>query len=162
MTWSRPLAFKAESYALSKAGWSWQFSAIPCALAGNGRARVNKPFRIDNLSVFLSFVHQAALMIWNERRKRELALLDDSGSNLFRDLLPILRRQCQLGFDRVGEKTAFNQNSRQPAIAKHVKFGRPDSAVLSANTRDDLPLNPLGEHGACAPERRPKWQHIGN
>jgi hypothetical protein len=21
--WSRPLAFKAESYALSKAGWSW-------------------------------------------------------------------------------------------------------------------------------------------
>ena len=110
--WSRPLAFKAESYALSKAGWSWQFSAVPRALAGNGRARVNKPFRIDNLSVFLSFVHQAALMIWNERRKRELALLDDSGSNLFRDLLPILRRQCKLCFDRVGEKTAFNQNSR--------------------------------------------------
>jgi hypothetical protein len=114
---------------LSKAGWSWQFSAIPRALAGNGRARVSKPFRIDNLSVFLSFVHQAALMVWNERRKRELALLDDSGSNLFRDLLPILRRQCQLGFERVGEKTAFNQNSRQPAIAKHVKFGRPNSAV---------------------------------
>src|SRR5439155_14126299 len=97
---------------LSKAGWSRQFSAIPRALAGNGRARVNKPFRIDNLSVFLSFVHQAALMIWNERRKRELALLDDSGSNLFRDLLPIRRCQCKLCFDRVGEKTAFNQNSR--------------------------------------------------
>ena len=97
---------------LSKAGWSWQFSAIARALAGNGRARVNKPFRIDNLSVFLSFVHQATLMIWNERRKRELALLDDSGSNLFRDLLPIRRCQCKLCFDRVGEKTAFNQNSR--------------------------------------------------
>jgi len=81
-------------------------------IAGNGRARVNKPFRIDNLSVFLSFVHQAALMIWNERRKRELALLDDSGSNLFRDLLPICRCQCKLCFDWVGEKTAFNQNSR--------------------------------------------------
>jgi hypothetical protein len=39
--------------------------------------RVNKPFRIDKFSVFLSFVHQAALMIWNEWRKRELALLDD-------------------------------------------------------------------------------------
>src|SRR5206468_9315668 len=48
-----------------------------CAGAWNGRARVNKPFRIDNLLVFLSFVHQAAVMIWNERRKRELALLDD-------------------------------------------------------------------------------------
>jgi hypothetical protein len=99
--WSRPLAFKAESSALSKAGWSWQFSAIPRALTGNGRARVSKPFRIDNISVFLSFVHQAALMIWNERRKRELALLDDSGSNLFRDLLPIRRCQCKLCFDRV-------------------------------------------------------------
>ena len=62
------------------------------ARAGNGRARVNKPFRIDNLSVFLNFVHQAALMIWNERRKRELPLLDDSASNLFRDRFAILGR----------------------------------------------------------------------
>jgi hypothetical protein len=53
---------------------------------------VNKPFRIDNLSVFLNFVHQAALMIWNERRKRELPLLDDSASNLFRDRFAILGR----------------------------------------------------------------------
>jgi hypothetical protein len=42
--------------------------------------------------VFLNFVHQAALMIWNERRKRELPLLDDSASNLFRDRLAILGR----------------------------------------------------------------------
>ena len=62
------------------------------ARAGNGRARVNKPFRIDNLSVFLNFVHQAALMIWNERRKRELPLLGDSASNLFRDRFAILGR----------------------------------------------------------------------
>src|SRR5204863_6594517 len=44
------------------------------------------------------------------------------------------------------EKPAFNQNRRQPALAKHVKFGRADSAVLSANARDDLPLNARGEH----------------
>src|SRR5205823_14354095 len=62
------------------------------ARAGNGRARVNKPFRIDNLSVFLNFVHQAALMIWNERRQRELPLLGDSASNLFRDRFAILGR----------------------------------------------------------------------
>ena len=62
------------------------------ARAGNGRARVNKPFRIDNLSVFLTFVHQAALMIWNKRRKGALPLLGDSASNLFRDRLAILGR----------------------------------------------------------------------
>ena len=29
--WSRPLGFKAESYALSKAGWSWGYvSAVDC------------------------------------------------------------------------------------------------------------------------------------
>ena len=38
------------------------------------------------------FVHQAALMIWNERRKRELPLLGDSASNLFRDRFAIFGR----------------------------------------------------------------------
>jgi hypothetical protein len=32
--WSRPLAFKAESYALSKAGWSW---GCVSALDSDGR-----------------------------------------------------------------------------------------------------------------------------
>ena len=56
------------------------------------RPRVNKPFRIYNLSVLLVLMHEMPSMIGNERRKRKLALLDDSGSDLFRDLLAILGR----------------------------------------------------------------------
>jgi hypothetical protein len=37
-------------------------------------------------------MHETPTIIWNERRKWELPLLDDSGSDLFRDLLPILGR----------------------------------------------------------------------
>src|SRR4029077_7277889 len=85
----------------------------------------------------------------NERRKSELPLLNDSGSDLFRNLLAIGSCQCQLSFRRIGKKPAFNENRRQPALAKHVIFGRADAAVLSANARDDLPLNPRGENRAA-------------
>jgi hypothetical protein len=111
---------------------------------------VNKPFRIDNLSVSLGFVHQAPTsMAWNERREWELPLLDDSGSDLFRDLLPVLRRQCQLGFDGIGKKTALDENGRQSAFAKHVIFSGADSAILSTDARDDVPLNPRGKDRAA-------------
>src|SRR5204863_7178332 len=76
----------------------------------------------------------------NERRKSELPLLNDSGSDLFRNLLPIGSCQCQLSFRRTGKKPAFNENRRQPALAKHVKFGRADPTGLGG-TRINNPLS---------------------
>src|SRR5437870_11742806 len=71
-------------------------------------------------------------MSWSERRKSELPLLNDSGSDLFRNLLPIGSCQCHLCFPRIGKKRAFNENRRQPALAKHVIIGRADPTVLGA------------------------------
>src|SRR6267378_8213171 len=82
----------------------------------------------------------------NERRKSELPLLNDSGSDLFRNLLPIGSCQCQLSFRRIGKKPAFNENRRQSALAKHVIFGRADPTVLGADAINDLLLNARGEH----------------
>jgi hypothetical protein len=45
-------------------------------------------------------------------------------------------------------------------MAKHIKFGRPDSAVLSANARDDLLLNPLGENRAAIVFCRPAIKNV--
>src|SRR5439155_90650 len=72
-------------------------------------------------------------MSWSERRKSELPLLNDSGSDLFRNLLPIGSCQCHLSFPRIGKKPAFNENLRQPALAKHVIIGRADPTVLGAD-----------------------------
>jgi len=85
-------------------------------------------------------------MSWSERRKSELPLLNDSGSDLFRNLLPIGSCQCQLSFRRIGKKPAFNENRRQPALAKHVKFGRAGPTVLGADAINNLLLNARGEH----------------
>jgi len=74
-------------------------------------------------------------MSWNERSKSELPLLNDSGSDLFRNLLPIGSCQCQLSFRRIGKKPAFNENRRQPALAKHVIFGRAGPTVLGICAR---------------------------
>src|SRR5579864_5357901 len=85
-------------------------------------------------------------MSWSERRKSELPLLNDSGSDLFRNLLPIGRCQCQLSFRRIGKKSAFDQNRRRPALAKHGKFGRSGPTVLGADAMNNLLLNARGEH----------------
>src|SRR5438094_1656002 len=85
-------------------------------------------------------------MSWSERRKSELPLLNDSGSDLFRNLLPIGSCQCQLSFRRIGKKPAFNENRRQPALAKHVIFGRAGPTVLRADAINNLLLNARGEH----------------
>ena len=82
----------------------------------------------------------------NERRKSELPLLNDSGSDLFRNLLPIGSCQGQLSFRRIGKKPAFNENRRQPALAKHVIIGRADPTVLGADAINNLLLNARGEH----------------
>ena len=74
-------------------------------------------------------------MSWSERRKSELPLLNDSSSDLFRNLLPIGSCQCQLSFRRIGKKPAFNENRRQPALAKHVIFGRAGPTVLGICAR---------------------------
>src|SRR5207247_11021040 len=81
----------------------------------------------------------------NERRKSELPLLNDSGSDLFRNLLPIGSYQGQLSFRRIGKKPAFNENRRQPALAKHVIFGRAGPTVLDADAINNLLLNARGE-----------------
>src|SRR5437773_11790854 len=85
-------------------------------------------------------------MSWSERRKSELSLLNDSGSDLFRNLLPIGSCQGQLSFRRIGKKPAFNENRRQPALAKHVKFGRAGPTVLGADAIINHLLNARGEH----------------
>jgi hypothetical protein len=88
-------------------------------------------------------------MAWSERREGELPLLNDSGGDLFCDPLSICGCQRQLSFGRIGEKAAFDQDSGQPAFAKHVIFGGTDSAVFSTDERDNLPLDAAGEHGAA-------------
>src|SRR5438067_12583617 len=85
-------------------------------------------------------------MSWSERRKSELPLLNDSGSDLFRNLLPIGSCQCQLSFRRIGKKPAFNENRRQPALAKHVIFGRADPTVLGAHGINNHLMTACGEH----------------
>src|SRR5216110_525970 len=85
-------------------------------------------------------------MSWSERRKSELPLLHDSGRDLFRNLLPIGSCQGQLSFRRIGKKPAFNENRRQPALAKHVIFGRADPTVRGADAINNLLLNARGEH----------------
>src|SRR5437016_13410503 len=85
-------------------------------------------------------------MSWSEGRKSELPLLNDSGSDLFRNLLPIGSCQCQLSFRRIGKKPAFNENRRQPALTKHVIIGRADPTVLGADAINNLLLNARGEH----------------
>src|SRR6266700_5459927 len=85
-------------------------------------------------------------MSWSERRKSELPLLNDSGSDLFRNLLPIGSCQCHLSFPRIGKKPAFNENRRQPALAKHVIIGRADPTVRGADAINNLLLNARGEH----------------
>src|SRR5947207_14414713 len=87
----------------------------------------------------------------SERRKSELPLLNDSGSDLFRNLLPIGSCQCQLSFRRIGKKPAFNENRRQPALAKHVKFGRTGPTVPGADGINNLLLNAPGNHGTAFP-----------
>lgn len=78
-----------------------------------------------------------------------MPLLDNSSSNLFRDLLPIGRREGQLSLDRIGEKTAFDEDSREPALAKHVIFSRPDPTVLGADAINKLALDARSEHCAA-------------
>src|SRR5438477_12502580 len=85
-------------------------------------------------------------MSWSERRKSELLLLNDSGSDLFRNLLPIGSCQCQSSFPRIGKKPALNENRRQPALAKHVIIGRADPTVLGADAINTLLLEARGEH----------------
>src|SRR5438046_5187795 len=85
-------------------------------------------------------------MSWSERRKSELPLLNDSGSDLVRNFRPIGSCQCQLSFRRSGKKPAFSENRRQPALAKHVKFGRADPTVLGADAINNLLLNARGKH----------------
>ena len=85
-------------------------------------------------------------MSWSEWRKRESPLLNDSGGDLFRDLLPIGGGKSQLSFGWIGQKAAFDENGWQPAIAKHVIFGRADPTVFGANAINDLPLYARGEH----------------
>src|SRR5205823_13511030 len=85
-------------------------------------------------------------MSWSERRKSELPLLNDSGSDLFRNLLPIGSCQCHLSFPRIGKKPAFNENRRQPALAKHVIIGRAEPTVLGAYAINNPLLKARGEH----------------
>ena len=85
-------------------------------------------------------------MSWSEWRERELPLLNDSGGDLFCDLLPIGGGKSQLSFGWIGQKAAFDENGWQPAIAKHVIFGRADPTVFGANAINDLPLYARGEH----------------
>ena len=92
--------------------------------------------------MLLALVNQSpASMSWSERRKWKLALFNDSGGNLFGDLLPVGSSKSQLSLGRIGEKTAFDENGWQPAIAKDVIFGRADSAVLRAHAIDNLLLD---------------------
>ena len=85
-------------------------------------------------------------MSWSEWRKRESPLLNDSGGDLFCDLLPIGGGKSQLSFGWIGQKAAFDENGWQPAIAKHIIFGRADPTVFGANAINDLPLYARGEH----------------
>ena len=106
-------------------------------------------FRVGDFSLFMP-VHQAA--VWrprDQRREGKFPLLNDSGSNLFRDLLPIAACERQLGFGRIGEKTAFDEDSRESTLAKHVIFGGPDPAILSADASNKLPLNARSQHCAA-------------
>src|SRR5260370_14928257 len=85
-------------------------------------------------------------MSWSERRKSELTLVNDSGSDLYSNLISIGSCQCQLSFRRIRKKPAFNETCRQPALAKHVKFGRAGPTVLGADPINNLLLNARGEH----------------
>src|SRR5207247_8974132 len=89
----------------------------------------------------------------NERRKSELPLLNDSGSDLFRNLLPIGSCQFQLSFRRIGKKPAFNENRRQPALAKHVIFVREGRTVRGAHTINCPLLNGNGADGTALAAR---------
>src|SRR5438046_10236902 len=88
-------------------------------------------------------------MSWSERRKSELPLLNDSGSDLFRNLLPIGSCQCHLSFPRIGKKPAFNENCRQPTLAKHVIFGRAGPTVLGADAINNIMLNARSDTGTA-------------
>lgn len=78
-----------------------------------------------------------------------MPLLNDSGGDLFGNLLPIVGSERQLSFDRIREKTALDQYGRQPAHAQYIVFSRSHSAVLGADTSNKLLLDTGRKHCAA-------------
>src|SRR5438132_13558582 len=84
--------------------------------------------------------------MWSEGSDSEFPLLNDSGSDLFRNLLPIGSCQCQLSFRPIGKNPAFNENRRQPALTKHVIIGRADPTGLGADGINNVLFNARAQH----------------